>query len=48
MGVGEVVGIMFVIVSVVLLGLEWLSREAGEDAALVEDQGPEARRLQSR
>lgn len=41
MGVGEVVGIMFVVVAVLLLGLEWLSKmEPAETAEQpVENRG---------
>lgn len=33
MGIGEVIGIMFVVVSVLLLGLEWLSKMESVETA---------------
>lgn len=42
MSVGAIIGIMFIVVSVILLGLEWLSRDASAGTG-----GEQARRQQA-
>ena len=47
MGLGEVVGILFVVVSMILLSFEWLSRVDGTDREVDQSESLETLRRRS-